>query len=173
MSICMQEYKSNTYVVRGETKQYMDQLKTFGGKWNSNLTDATTGEKFGAWIFFDKSQKNIISEWVKNVNNNPLYIHPFNQTNQQYNQQSSQYQSNQQYNQQYTQPRSQYSAIDSTNTDLQTRVVNMEIEMRKLQVQLQAQQKQINELVNKFAMDISTDEDEEQYVQHERLLPRM
>jgi hypothetical protein len=62
--ICIQDYSAKSFVVRGETRDYKDSLKSLGGKWNASLTDKETGEKFGAWIFWsDKRQE--IEEWIK------------------------------------------------------------------------------------------------------------
>lgn len=44
-------YTDKSIVVRGETRQYRESMRALGGKWNSNLTDRQTSEKFGGWIF--------------------------------------------------------------------------------------------------------------------------
>jgi len=45
------EYSAKSFVVRGNTKEYKDKLKSLGGKWNPNLTDKETGSRFCGWIF--------------------------------------------------------------------------------------------------------------------------
>lgn len=64
-SIYIQDYSLKTFIVRGETKEYKNSLKTLGGKWNPMLTDKETGQKFGGWIFFSEKRSEI-EEWIKN-----------------------------------------------------------------------------------------------------------
>lgn len=59
----VEDYSEKSFVVRGDTQQYKDDLKAFGGKWNSRLTDRNTGEHFGAWIY-PMSKKNQLLSWV-------------------------------------------------------------------------------------------------------------
>ena len=47
------DYSEKSFVVRGNTKEYKDKLKEFGGKWNSNLTNG------GGWIFSKKHKDKI------------------------------------------------------------------------------------------------------------------
>lgn len=42
-----EKYTDKCYVVRGDTKEYKDELKAIGGKWNGGLKDG----KGGGWIF--------------------------------------------------------------------------------------------------------------------------
>ena len=64
MSIYIEDYKNKSFVVRGNTIEYKDSIKSLGGKWNSNLTD-TNGEKFGAWLFWNDKRPEI-SKWINN-----------------------------------------------------------------------------------------------------------
>jgi len=64
MSIYIEDYKNKSFVVRGNTIEYKDSIKSLGGKWNSNLTD-NNGEKFGAWLFW-KDKRPEISKWINN-----------------------------------------------------------------------------------------------------------
>lgn len=65
MSVYIEDYSDKSFVVRGETIEYKATLKKLGGKWNSNLTDKNTGDKFGAWLFWN-DKKVEISEWINN-----------------------------------------------------------------------------------------------------------
>jgi hypothetical protein len=65
MSIYIEDYSAKSFVVRGETRSYMESLKAMGGKWNSSLTDKETGERFGAWLFWSAKRKEI-DEWFRN-----------------------------------------------------------------------------------------------------------
>ena len=62
--IYIENYSENSFIVRGDTIKFKDNLRIFGGKWNSRLTDKKTGEKFGAWIFY-KSKKEEIQKWIQ------------------------------------------------------------------------------------------------------------
>jgi hypothetical protein len=62
--IQIQDYTDKSFVVRGETRKYLENMKTLGGKWNSSLTDKTTGEKFGAWIFPSMKKKEV-QKWME------------------------------------------------------------------------------------------------------------
>lgn len=75
--ITIEDYTEKSFVVRGETQRYKESLKVVGGKWNSRLTDLTSGEIFGAWIF-PSIKKDDVTKWIKNgthlVNNEaPVY----------------------------------------------------------------------------------------------------
>ena len=61
-SINIQEYSDKTFVVRGDTKPYKESLKNLGGKWNSRLSEKDSGEKFGAWLFFN-TKRDSVEEW--------------------------------------------------------------------------------------------------------------
>lgn len=62
-SIEIQDYTPKSFVVRGETTEYKENLKALGGKWNSCLTDKSNGERFGGWIFFT-SKKAEVEKWI-------------------------------------------------------------------------------------------------------------
>lgn len=72
MSVYIEEYTARSFVVRGETRDHKDTLKSMGGKWNGRLTDKSTNQKFGAWLFwtdkFDEVQA-WIDDGCKSVNN--------------------------------------------------------------------------------------------------------
>jgi hypothetical protein len=61
----IQEYSAKSFVVRGNTKEYKDKLKSLGGKWNPNLTDKETGSRFGGWIFGNNKRK-LVEEYIEN-----------------------------------------------------------------------------------------------------------
>lgn len=56
-SMYMDDYNTNSFVVRGDTKLYKDQLKELGGKWNPNLVGGN------GWVFSIK-KKDIISKFI-------------------------------------------------------------------------------------------------------------
>jgi hypothetical protein len=64
-------YTDKSIVVIGNTTEYKEQLKDLGGKWNSSLTDKTSGEKFGGWIF-PSSKKTLIENSFKNFKAKPV-----------------------------------------------------------------------------------------------------
>ncbi len=63
-------YTDKSIVVIGNTTEYKEQLKDLGGKWNSSLTDKTSGEKFGGWIF-PSSKKTTIENSLKTFKEKP------------------------------------------------------------------------------------------------------
>jgi hypothetical protein len=63
-SVFIEDYTQKSFVVRGDTKEYKESLKTMGGKWNSGLSDKHTGDKFGAWLFWSDKRKEIES-WIE------------------------------------------------------------------------------------------------------------
>jgi hypothetical protein len=64
-------YTEKSVVLIGDTTDYKDELlNTLGGKWNSNLTNKSTGEKFGGWIF-PTTKKNMLEKWIKTKCENP------------------------------------------------------------------------------------------------------
>lgn len=63
--IIIQNYTDKSFVVRGDTKKYREQLKNLGGKWNNLLTDKETGEKFAGWIY-PSIKKNDVKKWYDN-----------------------------------------------------------------------------------------------------------
>lgn len=64
MSIYIEDYSGKSFVVRGETREFKDILKSMGGKWNSRLTDKSTKEKFGAWLFWS-DKRAVIEKWFE------------------------------------------------------------------------------------------------------------
>ncbi len=64
MDLKIEEYSEKSIVVFGNTKEYKDQLKEFGGKWNSNLNK--NGEKFGGWIY-PISKKTELETWIQGL----------------------------------------------------------------------------------------------------------
>ena len=69
-SIFIEEYSPKSFVVRGDTHEHKESLKGLGGKWNMSLTDKKSGEKFGAWLFWNEKHqeiKNWISKGCKSV----------------------------------------------------------------------------------------------------------
>ena len=72
-----QHYSNNAIVVTGDTKNYKDYLKqipnpTYPGtfvkaSWNANLTDPTTGQKIGGWVF-PKAQAAAVGQVVAQIN---------------------------------------------------------------------------------------------------------
>jgi hypothetical protein len=61
--IYFEKYTEKSVVVRGETKDFKDELKSIGGKWNSRLLDKSTQEHFGGWIF-PSSKEGEVKKWV-------------------------------------------------------------------------------------------------------------
>ena len=61
-SLVIEVYSPKSFVVRGNTKEYKDKLKSLGGKWNANLTDKSTGSRFGGWIFSNNKRKIVEEE---------------------------------------------------------------------------------------------------------------
>ena len=62
----IETYTIKSFVVRGDTTPHKTVLKDMGGKWNSNLTDKKTSEKFGAWLFW-ADKRDEIATWLKGV----------------------------------------------------------------------------------------------------------
>jgi hypothetical protein len=69
MDLKIEAYTEKSIVVCGNTKDYKDQLKEHGGKWNSNLTK--NGEKFGGWIY-PISKKSALEKWIGSVKKDPV-----------------------------------------------------------------------------------------------------
>lgn len=61
-------YTEKSIVVRGETRDHKEDLKTLGGKWNPKLTDKSTQEQFGGWIF-PITKKEQVKKWLASVTN--------------------------------------------------------------------------------------------------------
>jgi hypothetical protein len=62
--VYIEDYTAKSFVVRGETREHKDSLKSLGGKWNSALTDRESGDKFGAWLFWNE-KRNDIQKWLE------------------------------------------------------------------------------------------------------------
>ena len=59
-------YSERSFVLFGEdTINHRDLIKSLGGRWNRNLTNPITGERFGGWIFSNK-KLNVVSETLGN-----------------------------------------------------------------------------------------------------------
>lgn len=59
-------YSDKSFVLFGEdTKTHKDLIKSLGGRWNRNLTNPITGEKFTGWIF-SNARLNVVSETLGN-----------------------------------------------------------------------------------------------------------
>ena len=63
-NVYIEDYTAKSFVVRGETREHKDSLKSLGGKWNSALTDRESGDKFGAWLFWNE-KRNDIQKWLE------------------------------------------------------------------------------------------------------------
>ena len=59
-------YTEKSIVVRGETRDHKEELKSLGGKWNAKLTDKSTQEQFGGWIFPTTKQEQV-KKWLASV----------------------------------------------------------------------------------------------------------
>ena len=64
-TIRIEKYTDKSIVVRGETTEYKETLKSLGGKWNARLVDKQTEEKFGGWIF-PLSKLKDVEKWMSN-----------------------------------------------------------------------------------------------------------
>jgi hypothetical protein len=62
-NIYIEDYTTKSFVVRGETRDYKDSIKSIGGKWNSSLTDRESGDKFGAWLFWNDKRVDV-QKWI-------------------------------------------------------------------------------------------------------------
>jgi len=67
MSLILQDYTEKSIALFGNTKNYVDELKELGGRFNPNLTydDA----KCPGWIFSNKKREQL-DEFVEKVNDN-------------------------------------------------------------------------------------------------------
>ena len=63
------EYSEKSFVLLGDTKQYKDEIKELGGRWNSNLDLGAEGLTKG-WIFSNKNLDKI-KEWIEIVSKRP------------------------------------------------------------------------------------------------------
>jgi len=60
----LSNYSSRSFVLFGDdTKIYKDSIKGLGGKWNPNLTNPITGERFGGWIFSNEKLNDVTKEF--------------------------------------------------------------------------------------------------------------
>ena len=59
-------YTDKSIVVRGESRDHKEELKSLGGKWNAKLTDKSTQEQFGGWIFPSTKQEQV-KKWLTSV----------------------------------------------------------------------------------------------------------
>lgn len=63
------KYTDKSIVVIGDTKDYKEELKNMGGKWNNMLKNKETGEVFSGWIFTTKKQE-IVQNFIDSVMGN-------------------------------------------------------------------------------------------------------
>jgi hypothetical protein len=63
MSVNIETYSDKSFVVRGDTREHKESLKAMGGKWNSRLTEKSSGEMFGAWIFWS-DKRDLVKSWI-------------------------------------------------------------------------------------------------------------
>ena len=61
--IRIENYTAKSFVVRGNTQVYKSSFQALEGKWNDRLTDRSTGDKFGGWIF-PMGKKETVEEWI-------------------------------------------------------------------------------------------------------------
>ena len=72
ITIIIQEYSPKSFVVRGDTKPFKDELKNMGGRWNTHLTVGA------GWIFSNEHKSKVEqpnfetqnSEWDDSAKNN-------------------------------------------------------------------------------------------------------
>jgi len=64
-SLTCTEYSEKAIVVRGDTKDYKEELKQLGGKYNANLRDGA------GWIFSKKSQDKV-NEFISQTSAKPF-----------------------------------------------------------------------------------------------------
>lgn len=57
-------YTEKSFVVRGDTKSHKESLKLLKGKWNASLTDKSSGERFGGWIY-PIGKKESVDKWIQ------------------------------------------------------------------------------------------------------------
>ena len=62
--VYMEDYSEKSFIVRGDTRPHRESLKNLGGKWSNRLTDKSSGEKFGAWLFWSAKRKEV-QEWIE------------------------------------------------------------------------------------------------------------
>lgn len=57
-TLVLKEYSPKSFVVRGDSRPYKEQLKTLGGKWNPRLKD-------GAGWIFGNTRLNSVKDFIK------------------------------------------------------------------------------------------------------------
>ena len=62
--VYMEDYSEKSFIVRGDTRPHRESLKNLGGKWSNRLTDKSSGEKIGAWLFWSAKRKEV-QEWIE------------------------------------------------------------------------------------------------------------
>jgi hypothetical protein len=67
MSLILQDYTEKSIALFGNTKNYVDELKELGGRFNPNLTHDDV--KCPGWIFSNKKREQLL-EFVEKVNDN-------------------------------------------------------------------------------------------------------
>lgn len=63
-SIFTEVYSDKSFVIRGDTTRYKEDIKSMGGKWNSRLKEKNSEDKFGAWLFWNDKRAEV-DEWFK------------------------------------------------------------------------------------------------------------
>jgi len=63
-SIFIEVYSDKSFVIRGDTTRYKEDIKSMGGKWNSRLKEKNSEDKFGAWLFWN-DKRSEVDEWFK------------------------------------------------------------------------------------------------------------
>ena len=62
-------YSDRSFVLFGEdTINHRDLIKTLGGRWNRNLRNPITGERFGGWIFSNgrfNAVSNVLGNYIE------------------------------------------------------------------------------------------------------------
>lgn len=61
--LILEDYSEKSFVIKGNTQPYKEELKLLGGKWNSRLSK--NDEIFGAWIY-PSTKKNDLLSWLSN-----------------------------------------------------------------------------------------------------------
>ena len=69
MSLTILEYSEKSFVLVGDTKQYKEEIKELGGKWNPNIDLGAEGLTKG-WIFSNKIVDKI-KEWIDDISKRP------------------------------------------------------------------------------------------------------
>lgn len=56
-----EDYNDRSFVVRGNTRLYKDQLRNLGGRWNPNLKGGC------GWIFSKRQHEKKVDTWLKSL----------------------------------------------------------------------------------------------------------